>query len=145
MKKIISINAGIAALAFVLGAVFMSGQNSAAEEAAKTRVFEMRTYYAAPGKMAELEKRFRDHTVKLFEKHGMTNIGYWKPMDGEIGDGILFYVLAHDSREAAAASWKAFIADPEWQKVYKETQANGSLTAKVESRFYTPADYSALK
>src|SRR5712691_3208432 len=76
------------------------------------RVFEMRTYYAAPGKLDALNARFRDHTVKLFEKHGITNIGYWVPIDNP--DSKLIYILAYPSRDARDKSWKEFLADPDW-------------------------------
>jgi hypothetical protein len=105
-----------------------------------TRVYEMRTYYAPAGKLDALNARFRDHTVKLFEKHGMTNIGYWMPLENP--DNKLIYILAYPSREAREKSWKAFQADPEWQKVQKETEANGKIVNKVEQLFLTTTDYS---
>ena len=104
------------------------------------RVFEMRTYYAAPGKMDALHARFRDHTVKLFEKHGITNVGYWVPAENT--DSKLIYVLAYPSRDARAASWKAFQADPDWQTAYKASEVDGKLVAKVETLFMTAADFS---
>ena len=107
------------------------------------RFFELRTYTPSPGKMDALMARFRDHTLKLFEKHGMTNVGYW------VSDGAepkLIYVLAFPSKEARAASFKAFGADPDWQKVYADSQKDGvKLAAKVESVFLSPADFSAIK
>jgi len=105
-----------------------------------TRVFEMRTYHAAPGKLDALNARFREHTTKLFEKHGMTNVGYWMPVENK--DNLLIYVLAFPSRDSAKASWKAFGADPEWQKVAKESEVDGKLVDKVESVFMTATDFS---
>jgi hypothetical protein len=105
-----------------------------------SRLYEMRTYHAAPGKLEALEARFRDHTVKLFEKHGMTNIGYWVPLDNP--DNKLIYILAYPSRKASAASWRAFSADPEWQKVRKDSEAKGRLVTRVEQRYMTATDYS---
>ena len=115
-----------------------------------TRVFEMRTYYAHPGKMAALHARFRDHTMKLFVKHGMTNIGYWMPDKDQKGAGsALIYILAHKSKEAAAASFDAFRKDPDWIAARKasEQKAGGSLTEKdgVRSVFLRATAYSALK
>lgn len=111
-----------------------------------SRCFEMRTYYAAPGKLEALNARFRDHTCALFKKHGMENIGYWIPTEKEKGaENTLVYIIAHKSRDAAKKSWAAFIADPEWQKVHKESEANGKLVAKIESVFLGAADYSAIK
>ena len=107
------------------------------------RIFEMRTYTPSPGKLDALHARFRDHTLKLFEKHGMTNIGYWVTKDAE---PKLVYLLAFPSKEARDASFKAFGADPDWQKVYAESQKDGvKLAAKVESVFLSPTDYSAIK
>jgi len=105
-----------------------------------TRVFEMRTYYAAPDKLDELHARFRDHTVKLFEKHGITNIGYWVPIENT--DNKLVYVLAYPSREARETSWKEFGADPDWQAARKASEENGKLVAKVEQLFMTATDFS---
>lgn len=105
-----------------------------------TRCYEMRVYFAAPGKLDDLNARFRQHTCKLFEKHGMQNVGYWMPIENP--DRKLVYLLAYPSREARDRAWKAFGADPEWQQVAKSTEANGRLVAKVESRFLTATDYS---
>jgi hypothetical protein len=110
------------------------------------RVFELRTYTANPGRLDALNKRFRDHTVRLFEKHGMQNIGYWVPADAPGSENTLIYILAHKSREAAKQSWSAFGKDPEWQKVAKESEADGRILARApESVFMNATDYSALK
>jgi len=113
--------------------------------AAADRVFELRTYTTPPGKLEALKTRFRDHTLKLFEKHGMTNVGYWVPQDKPLADTTLIYVLAHSSREAAAKSWAAFRTDPDWVKAKAESEKDGSLTTKVESVFMNPADFSTIK
>jgi hypothetical protein len=104
------------------------------------RVYEMRTYWSPPGKLDDLHARFRDHTMKLFEKHGMTNVGYWVPIDNT--ENKLVYVLSYPSREAAKKSWKDFLADPDWQKAYKESEKNGTLVKKVDSKFLATTDYS---
>jgi uncharacterized protein (DUF1330 family) len=111
------------------------------------RVFELRTYHASPGKLANLNTRFREHTCKLFQKHGMTNVVYGTPRDPEKGrDDTLIYLLAFPDREAAKASWKAFGDDPQWQAVYKASQPDGvPLAAKVESIYLIPTDFSPLK
>ena len=129
----------------VVSVVAQSGGNSVAKD---SRVFEQRTYYAAPGKLEDLQARFRDHTVKLFEKHGMTNVGYWVPVDektGEPSGNTLVYLLAYPSLEARTKSWDAFRADPEWNTVRTESEKNGKLVDKVESVFYKATDYSAIK
>jgi hypothetical protein len=139
--------AALAAGIFVAG--FVAGgavQNAQVHAQASNRVFEMRTYTAAPGKFEALQARFRNHTVKYFEKHGMTNIGYWIPMDGPEAENTLVYILAHSSREAAKTSWAAFRADPGWQQAAKESEKDGRLLAKApESVFLTAADYSPIK
>jgi hypothetical protein len=110
------------------------------------RVFELRTYTAAPGKLDALNARFRDHTIALFKKHGMEVVGFWMPVDKEAGAGDkLVYILAHPSRAAAEANWKAFRDDPEWVKVKAESEAGGVLAPKIESVFLAPTDYSPLK
>ena len=112
-----------------------------------TKVYELRVYHCNPGKLDDLLKRFREHTMKLFEKHGMINVGYWTPSDDDQGKAnTLIYLLAHKDRDAAGKSWGAFGSDPEWQKVYKESQSDGiPLAAKVETIFLVPTDFSRLK
>jgi NIPSNAP protein len=110
------------------------------------RVFELRTYTAAPGKLEALNARFRDHTLALFKKHGMEVVGFWEPLDKEAGAGEkLVYILAHPSRSAAAANWKAFQDDPAWIQVKADSQKDGPLTTRIESVFLVGTDYSPLK
>ena len=105
-----------------------------------TRVFEMRTYYASPGKLEALHARFRDHTKALFEKHGMTNLGYWTPIENP--DNKLIYVLAYPTREAREVSWKEFSADADWVKARTASEVDGKLVAKVEQLFLSATDFS---
>ena len=131
-----------------MGLTFMTTANiSRADEPKKgePRLFEMRTYYAAPGKMDALHARFRDHTCKLFEKHGMTLIGFWSPTDAQDGQKRMVYILAHASKEAADKSWAAFRDDPDWKKAKAESEKDGPLVTKVESVFLKATDYSPLK
>jgi len=109
------------------------------------RVFELRTYVTEPGKLADLNARFRNHTCKLFAKHGMENIGYWVPLDADKGaDNTLIYIIAHQSRDAAKKSWAAFQADPDWQAARKKSEEGGKILAKApESVFMSATDYSA--
>ena len=110
--------------------------------AADTRVFELRTYTTEPGKLDALLARFREHTMTIFARHGMTNVAYWVPADAKDGaGGKLVYLLAHESREAAKASWAAFSADPEWQAVRSASEAGGKIVTKVESVFLAPTDF----
>lgn len=113
-------------------------------------IYEMRTYVASPGNLAALHSRFRDHTLALFEKHGMSNLGYFRLLPDQEGAGeTLIYFLAHKDREAAKQSWADFAADPDWISAKKasETAAGGSLTQEggVKSVFLEPTDFSPLK
>jgi NIPSNAP len=112
---------------------------------ADQRVFEIRTYTTPEGKLETLNKRFREHTMKLFERHGMTNIGYWTPQDAPLAGHTLIYIIAHESREAAKKNWDAFNNDPEWKQVKAASEANGPVVTKVESVFVDATDYSPLK
>ena len=128
---------------FWLRNVFQPG--SAVHAEPNTRVFEIRTYTAAEGKLDALHARFRDHTLAIFERHDMTSVGYFKPQDAPLKQNTLIYILAHPSREAAAKNWQAFQNDPEWQKVKAASETQGALTTKIESVFADPTDYSPMK
>lgn len=136
-------------LALVLTATAVMAQTQATPGpsiAKDSRCFEMRTYYAAPGKLEALNARFRDHTCALFKKHGMELVGFWIPTEKEKGaDTTLVYILAHKNREAAKASWDAFRKDPAWEKARSESELNGKLVDKVESVYLAATDYSAVK
>jgi len=136
----------VVSLAFVsfLGLAVLRG-SADDKPAAKERVFEMRTYIAAPGKLDDLNSRFRNHTNALFKKHGMELIGYWTPNTEPASKNTLIYILAYPSKDAADKSWKAFRDDPEWKKVVLQTEANGKLVEKVESVYMKPTDYSPIK
>jgi hypothetical protein len=107
-------------------------------------VFELRTYTTHEGRLPALEARFRDHTMALFEKHGMRNVGYWIPVDRP---NTLIYIIAHDGEDAIAGNWKAFASDPEWQAAYRDSVADGPILVEdgIVSQFMTAADYSPLK
>ena len=112
-----------------------SGQNS-------TTVYELRIYHVYDGKLEDLLRRFREHTTRLFEKHGIKNIAYWTPTDEPLKGKTLVYILAHPSRDAATANWQAFRDDPEWQSVRDKSEANGKLVEKIESTFLVLTDFS---
>ncbi len=133
-------------LLLALGLVLSASPHSLlAADVAPARVFEIRTYYTFPGRLDALHKRFREHTMKMFEKHGMTNIGYWVPQDGPGRDNTLIYVISHASREQAKANWAAFSADPQWQKIAADSQQDGKIVERVESVFMDATEYSPLK
>jgi hypothetical protein len=123
----------------------VAGPAAGGEKKVDTRVFELRTYYANPGKMKALHARFRDHTNKLFEKHGMTIIGFWVPTDPKEAEEKLVYILAFPSREAATKSWEEFRKDPAWIEAKTNSEKDGVLVKKVDSVFLNPTDYSPIK
>jgi hypothetical protein len=136
----------LAAILVAAGIGFQLGKTTTASAATTNgRVFEIRTYTAEPGKLEALHARFRDHTLAIFNKHGMTSVGYFAPTDEPLSKNTLIYVLAFPSREAAKKSWDEFRNDPDWQKVQKESEANGKLVTKVDSVFAEPTDYSPMK
>ncbi len=106
-------------------------------------VYELRTYHAYPGKLEDLHKRFREHTLTIFAKHGMKVVDFWGPTDIDKGSqNTLIYVLEFPSREAAAKAWREFGADPEWKSVSQASEANGKLVEKVDSVFMKRTDYA---
>jgi len=116
-----------------------------AADAPRARVFEIRTYHTFPGRLDALHKRFREHTMKIFEKHGMTNVAYWTPQDSPDRDNTLIYVISHASREQAQKNWDEFRNDPEWKAVSAASEADGKIVEKVDSVFVDATDYSPLK
>ena len=137
-------NLMLLAVVFAAG-VFAGPHLGVVQAQAGPKVYELRTYTAPEGKLADLHARFRNHTLRIFQKHGMTNVVYLAPTDAPLSQNTLVYLLAHQSRDAAKASWDAFRNDPEWKKVSAESEANGKIVLKAESVFMDPADFSALK
>lgn len=107
-------------------------------------IFEMRSYFPHPGKMAALQKRFREHTLTLFEKHGMTNVGYWTNMIGGRSDELI-YILGFRDLAHRDAAFAAFANDPEWRAVVVESEKDGPLVHHIENRILRPTDFSPLK
>jgi hypothetical protein len=130
---------------FSLGASVQAAEGEKVDTKGETRVFELRTYYAAPAKMDALLARFRDHTNALFKKHDMTIVGFWVPTDPKEAQQKLVYMLAFPSREAADKSWKAFREDPAWVAAKSASEKNGTLVTKVENVFLQPTDFSPIK
>jgi hypothetical protein len=131
MNRLLLVLAGILSL---LSAMAADAKNS--------KVYELRIYYSPEGKLDTLHARFRDHTMRIFEKHGIENVGYWVPVDNK--ENKLAYIIAHPSREAAEKNWAAFFADPEWKKAQKESEANGPIVSRVEKYFMQLTDYSPV-
>ena len=116
--------------------------DTAVQAQSSGKVFELRTYTTQEGKLPNLLARFRDHTRRIFEKHGITNVAYWVPQDAPESENTLIYIISHDSREAAAKSWDSFRADPEWTEV---ARASGVGRVNVVSVFMEATDFSGLK
>ena len=116
-----------------------------AAQPASSKVYELRMYTAADGKFDALNARFRDNTDRIFKRHHMKSVGYWLPVEGDKVGKVLIYVLEHPSLDEAKKNWAEFNADPEWQKVKAESEANGRLVSSVDRTFMTPTDYSPIK
>ena len=116
-----------------------------AQAQGRGKVFELRTYTSPPGRLPDLHRRFREHTMALFARHGMTNVGYWTPRDSARRENTIVYLLAYPSRAARDSSWRAFGRDPEWRQAASASEANGRIVEKVESVFLDPTDYSPMK
>ena len=129
-----------AALSFATATATATATASAEDHAKDSRLYELRTYHAEAGKLDALLARFRDHTVKLFEKNGMTNIGYWVPVDNK--DNLLIYLLAYPDRTTRDASWEKFLADDDWKKAAAASEKNGRLVSKADQLFLTATDFS---
>lgn len=129
----------------VIGFALGSWNASGVAHAQTGKVYELRTYTAPDGKLPLLQARFRDHTIRIFNNHGMKSVGYWVPQDAPNKDNTLVYIISHDSREQAKKNWADFQADPEWKKVSAESQVDGPIVSKVVSVFMDATDYSPIK
>src|SRR5260221_567814 len=127
----------VAVVAYSTG--FLRGEDKAAR-----RVYELRTYTTEPGRLPALHARFRDHTMRLFEKHGIHNEMYWVPTDEKLKDNTLIYIVSHASADAAKKSWEEFINDPEWKKARDASEQDGKIVAGVEKHYMTLTDYSPV-
>lgn len=144
----------VGAMAALFGSGYALGRTDLVAEAeanpladlqARDRVFELRTYTAPEGKLDALQTRFRDHTMRIFERHGMTNVGYWLPQDTTLRENTLVYLLAHPTRAAADQAWRDFAADPEWVRVAEESQRDGRIVSQVVRMYLDPTDFSPMR
>jgi hypothetical protein len=149
---IVSAMIGLFGAGYALGRIDMVEDAQAAELAdviadlqSANRVFELRTYTAPEGKLDALQARFRDHTIRIFQRHGMVSVGYWLPQDSALRQNTLVYLLAHPSRAAADRAWQEFSADPEWQRVSEESQRDGRIVTQVQRMYLDPTDFSPMK
>ena len=134
----------IALVVAALAVGYSAGRNSIVE-ANSPRTFELRAYHTAPGKYGDLVKRFQDHTMALFKKHGMQNVAYWNATEDPQRGHVFYYMLAYPSREAREKMWKAFSEDPEWRRVKDASEAHGKLVEKVDAIFLEPTSFSPLQ
>lgn len=133
----------VCGLCVIIGGVaFQAGQSQAENNSVEAPLYELRVYTALEGRLPALHARFKNHTMRLFEKHGMKNLMYWVPTDPVKSQNTLIYVLEHKSLDAAKKSWDAFRTDPEWKKVQQESEKEGKIVAKVESTYMTAVEYS---
>ena len=145
--KLIRFRAVALAATFFVAGSLVTGvlMQTSSVKAQSSRVFELRVYHTFPGRLPALQARFRDHTIKIFNKHHITSIAYWTPEDAPQKDSTLIYIVAHDSRDAAKKNWADFGADPEWQQVSKASEVDGKIVDKIDSTFMDATDYSPLK
>jgi hypothetical protein len=136
MRKILAISLAIVLSA---GIVFQYQQNAYAQA---KKVYELRTYTTAPGRLPALLNRFGGGEIDLFIRHGMTSVGYWVPDDDELSQNTMVYMVAHQDREAAAASWSAFGGDPAWAEMRAKSLEDGPIVINVVSQFLDPTDFS---
>jgi hypothetical protein len=132
-------------LAVLFGAAAMFAINMLATSPPPPHVYELRLYHVKEGKMDALKTRFGDHTDAIFRRHNMKSVGYWSPEDPPDSQSLLVYILEHPGRAEAEKNWAAFQADPEWQKVKKESEANGPLVDHIDRYFMNPTSFSALR
>lgn len=128
----------------LIGSLTLSETTTLAADAPAGKVYELRIYHAEPGKLDALNARFRNHTCKLFQKHGVELIGFWTPTTGDEASNTLYYLVAFPSVEAQKKAWEAFRADPDWLKAKAESEKEGKLVGKVESKTLQATDYSPM-
>ena len=132
---------------FAVGVLLTLGVVSIGKSQAQSpnHTYELRIYHAMPGKLAALQQRFRNDTIRIFDRLNMKSVGYWVPQDAPDSDNLLIYVLEHPSRQAAEKNWNTFNADPEWLKAKAASETNGKLVDHVDSYYMNPTDYSKIK
>ena len=141
MKKILTTTLAFA-LALFAGIAFQLQH----EVYAQTKeIYELRTYTTAPGRLPALLNRFGGGEVDLFIKHGMSSVGYWVPDDEQLSQNTMVYIVAHENREAAAASWSAFGSDPAWHTMRDKSREDGPIVINVVTQFLNPTSFSPMQ
>lgn len=118
---------------------------SAADVASSEKVYELRTYTTNPGKLEALKTRFRDHTCRLFKKHGIELVGFWTPTSGPEAQNTLTYIIAFPSVEAQKKMWQEFRDDPEWKTAKAASEKNGVIVNNVQTKNLKATDFSPIR
>jgi len=135
----------VVGLVLVFAGMWWTAGQAAQQPAGASKVFELRTYVTHPGRLDALNKRFREHTCRLFKKHGIELVGFWTPAEGPEAQNTLIYIVAFPSPEAQKKAWEAFRKDPEWLRAKSESEKDGPIVSKIESKNLTATDYSPLR
>ena len=107
-------------------------------------LYELRIYECVPGKLPDLNKRFSTITLKIWERHGIRQAGFWTTVIGESSQ-TLYYMLAWESLAERETKWAAFGADPEWLTARAKTEEAGAIVANVKNFILAPTPYSSVK
>ena len=107
-------------------------------------IYELRVYHAVPGRLPDLLKRFDSITLKIWQRHGIEQAGFWTTLVGD-SNQALYYLLKWESLDDREKKWNAFQADPEWHRQRAETEANGPIVQRVANSFLAPTSFSSVK
>ena len=107
-------------------------------------IYELRIYDCLPGRLPALLKRFNDHTLALWDRHGIRQAGFFTTIVGEHGQRLTYF-LAWESLAEREVKWKAFTADPAWLKARDESEADGPIIANISNQLLAPTSFSSVK
>jgi NIPSNAP len=122
----------------------IAGEFSRARERDITMIHELRIYRTLPGRLPNLLARFQNHTLRIWEKHGIRQAGFWTTLIGE-SNNELTYLIAWESLAERETKWSAFMADPEWIAARSESEKDGAIVATLSSQILAPTAFSAVK
>ncbi|WP_442578963.1 NIPSNAP family protein [Mesorhizobium sp. ASY16-5R] len=107
-------------------------------------IYELRIYECLPGRLPALLKRFNDHTLSLWDKHGIRQAGFFTTLVGE-SNQHLTYLLAWESLAERETKWTAFATDPVWLRVRDESERDGQIVANISNQLLAPTGFSSVK
>jgi NIPSNAP len=107
-------------------------------------IHELRIYHAVPGRLPALLARFQNQTLRIWDKHGIRQAGFWTTLVGE-SNQHLTYLLAWESLAEREQRWGAFLADPEWKSVVAETEKDGQIVQNISSQLLAPTAFSSVQ